>query len=472
MLRFKDFPVGIKASIAFFFSRVITSGIAYITTPIYTRLLTPEEVGQTSIFLTWLQIFGIIAMFSLSYGVFNNGMIDYPEKRDEYSFSMLIFSNVITLCFTGILLCVYPFCKGIFRMGLPLIFLMCVLFLFQPAYSFWTARQRYELKYKYVVMWTILTAVISPLVSVLCIIILDENKLYARIFGAEIPLLIIYVGFYIYLTIKSKCKINTSYWKTAFLFNLPLIPHYLSSYLLGSMDKLMISWLINDEATAYYSVAYSVAMVATIVWTSINSSLIPFTYECCKKKDYSAVSRVTLSVLVVFTMLCIVMIMLAPELVAIMATSDYMEAIYAIPPIVGGVFFQMQYYIYANVLYYYKKPKYVMYASVTATLLNVILNGIFIPKYGYIAAGYTTLVCYLAQAGMDYFAFKKIVKESVYNMKAIGAMALGVTIVAVFSNFLYEWIVVRYCIIFLLMVLGFVFRKRIIKLFFDLKRRN
>ena len=104
-------PTGVKASFAFFFASVITSGISYIVTPIYTRILEKEVFGQVSVFLTWLEIFGILAMFCLSYGVFNNGMIDHPDKRDEYSFSMLMLSNVITLCFSGILLGLYPFIR-------------------------------------------------------------------------------------------------------------------------------------------------------------------------------------------------------------------------------------------------------------------------------------------------------------------------------------------------------------------------
>lgn len=36
-----------------------------------------------------------------------------------------------------------------------------------------------------------------------------------------------------------------------------------------------------------------------------------------------------------------------------------------------------------------------MFVSVLGAILNVFLNYILIPKFGYIAAGYTTLVCYI-----------------------------------------------------------------------------
>ena len=94
---------------------------------------------------------------------------------------------------------------------------------------------------------------------------------------------------------------------------------------------------LSTILTAYYSVAYSVAAIATIVWTAINSSLIPYTYEKCKEKDYKSIQRVTSPIIAVFAVACLFVIMLAPEVVAIMATPEYKEAIYVIPN-VGGVF--------------------------------------------------------------------------------------------------------------------------------------
>ena len=180
----KEMPAGAKASIAFFFASLITSGIAYIVTPIYTRILTPEVYGQTTIFLTWVQIFGIIAMFCLSYGVFNNGMIDYSDNRDEYSFSMLILSNIITALFSLIILLLYPLIKDALGIDFALLVLICVLFVFQPAYNFLTERERYELRYKYIVICTIISAFASPIVAIICIILFKDDQLYDRLFGA------------------------------------------------------------------------------------------------------------------------------------------------------------------------------------------------------------------------------------------------------------------------------------------------
>ncbi len=465
MSSIKKLSPGVKSSVGFFVASVFTTGISYIMTPIYTRLLTTVEYGKTSIFLTWLQIFGIIAMFCFQAGVFNNGMLDYKEKRDEYAFSLLILSNIITLCFSGILFCLYPIIKQFIGLDWPFVILMVVIFLTQPAYNFWISKQRYELKYKGPLLFSVVTGTLSPLTAVVCILLTkEESKLYSRIFGAEIALIVFYIAFYIFWIVKNKGKIVTKYWKFAFLFNLPLIPHYLSIYLLGSSDKLMISYLVSDTATAYYSVAHAVALVATILWGAINGSLVPFTYEKCGQEDFKSISRVTSSLLFVFFGGCILVIMLAPEAVRIMATKDYMESIYVIPPIVGGVFFQVQYYLYANILYFYKKSKYVMFGSVIAILLNLILNYFCIRKWGYIAAGYTTIACYTIQATIDYIAMRIVAGRSIYNMKLILLLSGAIILVSLISANIYDYPNSRYAIVIFLVALGFVFRDKILSI--------
>lgn len=455
----KILSLGAKASIAYLIANVVNKSLSYITTPIFTRMMTPEEYGQVSVFITWMSIIGIVSMYCLCYGVFNNGMMDYSEDRDRFTFSLLILSNVITIICGVFMIVFQKQISNLLGISLPLILLMIGVFLTQPAYGFWSARQRYEYKYKNSSVLSVVSAIISPFAAILFIYLFPQNKVLSRIFAGESVLLIIYIVLYIYIAIKAKGKIQLSYWKYALIFNAPLIPHYLSTYLLNGADKIMIAELVSDSSAAFYNVAYSVAAVVTILWTSVNASLIPFTYERCKKKDYRAISNVTQPLVTVFAVACVFVIMLAPEVVSIMATREYLEAIYVIPPIVGGVFFQTQYYIYSTVVYYHKKAYFVMIASVTATVLNVVLNYIFIPLFGYFAAGYTTLFCYIVQAFIDYIAMRKIVGQSIYNMKYMTALSAMIVIISLGSNALYKYPIIRYFIMALMIILAVIFRK-------------
>ena len=465
-------PKEAKASVAFFGGSIISSALAYITTPIYTRLLTADEYGQTAVWFTWYSLLGIIAMFSLSSGVFNNGMSDYPDRRDEYSLSMLGLSSLITLLFSLIFLGSYPWTKELLEMDFPLAVLMCVVFLFQPAYNYWMVRQRYEFKYKYPLLWTSVLAILPPLVSVICILYFPEHRLYSRIFGAEITLVVFYALFVVFLVKKGGKKINTKYWKSAFLFNLPLIPHYLSILALGGSDRIMISKMVGDAEAAYYSVAFSIAIAVSIVWSAINSSLVPYTYEHCKQRDFTPVAKLTSLLLAVFAYFTLFASLIAPEMIRIMATPEYMEAIYVIPPIIIGVFFQVHYFIYANLVYYYKKPRYVMYASVTAATLNIILNYLFIPLYGYVAAAYTNMLAYVIQAVIDFFAMRKAVGFNIYNIKFIIGLSSVVIVSSLVVMSLYPLTLIRYLLIIVLTLLFFIYKNKLKQYFVALNFKN
>lgn len=198
-----------------------------------------------------------------------------------------------------------------------------------------------------------------------------------------------------------------------------------------------------------------------VLWNAVNASLIPYTYEHCKNGDFASVAKVTYPILYLFAAITFFATLLAPEIISILATREYTDAIYCIPPIMVGVFFQVLYYIFANVVFFFKRPKYVMVASVTATALNIILNSIFIPRYGYLAAGYTSLLCYFIQAMIDYFALRLVLKKNLYSTKILVSVSIVVIILGGISIILYDNCLIRYITILLLCVILFVKRNQL-----------
>ena len=75
----------------------------------------------------------------------------------------------------------------------------------------------------------------------------------------------------------------------------------------------------------------------------------------------------------------------------ILASSKYQEAVYVVPPIASSIFFIFMYSIYANIEFYFDANKFTAMISMVGAVLNLILNFICIPLFGYIAASYTSL---------------------------------------------------------------------------------
>lgn len=461
---FINLSVQTRASIVYLFTSIVQRGLTFILNPIFTRLMPSNEFGKVSVYNSYSNMIGVIAMFCLSAGAFDIGMVEYKNDRNSLSFSFLTLSNIITM-FTGfVTLFLYPCIGSYIGLSISLLVAMFIEFLFKPAFTFWTRRERFEYHYKMPAIITVLGSILSSVFSVVCVLNYKSNRVEARIYGTLIPFLIIYIFFWFYLGYKAKYKINFSYWKFAFCFNLPLIPHYLASYVLSGSDRLMINSMIGSSQAAYYSLACSVSAIMLVLWEAINSSLVPFILEGYEKKEYRRVSEKVSVVLILFSLICVLVIFVAPEVIKIMGTDEYYEAIYVMPPVITAVFFQALYNLFTNILYYRKKPSYVMYASIFSAILNIALNYKCIKLFGYIAAGYTTVFCFVLQATIDYFISKRVMGFSIYSSKFLVVLSSLLLLIMIISNFFYAFTFVRYIIVFIVFVLIMTKRDAIFKL--------
>ena len=94
-----------------------------------------------------------------------------------------------------------------------------------------------------------------------------------------------------------------------------------------------------------------------------------------------------------------------------------------------------------------------MVASLTAATFNVCLNYVCIQRFGYIAAGYTTLISNGILTVMHYWTMRKVEKESIYDIKFIVNVVGIVTFCCLFCNLLYAMASsVRYFMVIIVLI--------------------
>lgn len=145
----------------------------------------------------------------------------------------------------------------------------------------------------------------------------------------------------------------------------------------------------------------------------------------------------------------------APEGLLILGGGDYMKVKNLIPILVIGVFLSSFYVIFSNVELIFEKSKYVFPITVIGASVNIILNFLLIPKYGYEVAAYTTVIGYLIIAISHYFVSRRIVKEQLFNMKIICLLCLVLVIAAIVTMITYGMSSIYRYIIFV--ALGVIF---------------
>ncbi len=448
--KIKNLPIPVKASIAFTVCSILQRSLSVITVPIFTRLLTTEQYGVQSVYTSWYAIIQIFATLNLSLGVFNNGMVKYENDRNRFQSSMLGLSTTVTLVLAIVYLLGMKFWDSLIKLDRIFMLLMFTELLSVPAFQFWSARQRFAYKYKLLVLVTLAMSVSSPVAGIMAVLS-TEYKAEARVISYVLVQVVVGLIFYVLTMKRNGHYYVKKYWKFALAFNIPLIPHYLSGVILNQADRIMINNMVGTGQAAIYSIAYNLAYVVSLITTSINNSFVPYTYQRMKMRDYESIRKNSCAISLLVAAAIVVVIAFGPELIAILATKDYYDAIWIIPPVAVSVFIMFMYSMFVTIEFYFEKNKFIMVASCIGAVLNIVLNYIFINKCGYIAAGYTTLACYIVFMAAHYCLYRKIIKSenitNIYNIKFFLGIVFVVMLIMFSMLLLYKHIIVRYIFI-------------------------
>lgn len=466
--KYSSINIAVKAGLWFTICNLLQKGITMISMPIFTRILTTEQYGVVTLYQSWYSIISIIVTLNLAGSLINNGMVKYEDRRSEFISSMQGLSTCVTIVFFIIYLVSMNFWNNLFHLSTVFMLTMFIQLLFEPAYLFWAQRQRYEYRYKSLVAVTLALSVTSPILGLIAVISTDY-KAEARVISFALVQICIGIIFYILQAIKGKKFFEKEFWLFAIKFNLPLIPHYLSQIILGQSDRIMIERLCGTDSAAIYGVAYNLATVMTLFINAINSSFVPTMYENMKNRNYVQIRKSADLICAFMTVVICFFMLLGPEAISIFATSEYKTAVWIFPPVAASIFFTYIYTLFINVEFYYEKTHYVMSVSIIGAILNLVLNYIFIPKYGFVAAGYTTVFCY-ALFALGHFVLHKIIlkkqgiTEQVFKSKRILIYSIIVLAFVAVSNVLYKFTLARYILIAVAVLVTLVNYKKVISL--------
>lgn len=471
---YKNLNIAVKASIWFTVCSILQKGISVITLPIFTRLMSTEQYGQYSIYLSWYNIIVIFVTLNIQSEIANKGFIEHFDKKNEYLSNQILLAIILFFVWLNIYLISKPILNKLMGVTLPLMLAIMIEILGNAIITLWTVRKRFDYEYKKIVLCTLLISILNPIISAIAVII-STNKAEARMFsGAIIPALFgLFLALYYTFSIK---RVNIQWWKSTIISAIPLIPHYLSLVVLSQADRLMIDHFLGPSEAGLYSVAYSTGLIMTIVNGSINSSFVPWEYERLKLHESNSIRQTANTLMLIVVFVNASLIIVAPECIKILAAPQYLEAVWCVVPLAISVYFYFVYTLFVNVEIYYGANHFVAIASVVAALLNIILNYIFIPMYGYIASAYTTLSSYFFTMILHYIFMQAVLKKNeikihIYDIKYIVLISIGLAFSAMFGMLLYPHPLVRWIIISFGLIIILIKKHSLISILRKIKKR-
>ena len=250
----------LKSGVWYTAANFITKSIGFITTPIFTRLLSHTDYGLYSNYTSWLHTFTVFATLNLG-ASFISARYDHEKDFDGYISSTLVLSSIVTLIWACLINLFPGFFSRFTGVEIQYINIMLIYLLLFAAVDMFQTRERYFYGYKLSVATSLFIAISTALLSVFLVVNM-ENKLFGRIAGSAIPTILVGVFLYVVLIKRGK-KVDIKYWKYALPICIPYLPHVLSLSLLNSMDKMMITKICGAEENALYSVAYSCGAIIT-----------------------------------------------------------------------------------------------------------------------------------------------------------------------------------------------------------------
>ena len=434
-----------------------------LTTPIFTRLLSSDEYGQYNQFNSWLGILTIIVSLNLSMGVYTQGIVKFEERRNILSSSLQGLNIFLISVWCLIYLLFRETINGLLLLTTPQVLCIFVLVWTESVFRFWSSEKRVTYDYRPIVIVTLLASVGNPLLGI-WLIRHSQDKVLARILGIVISEMLCYSWCFISQVHRGKQLFSKEFWKYAVLFNLPLIPHYLSQTLLNNSDRIMIGRMVGDSESGIYSLAYSLALIMTLFSQALSQAFNPWFYQKLKNKDIKEIDTISYLSFGLIGTMNLALIVFAPEIVAIFGPPEYRSAVYCIPPVAMGTVFLFSFEVFGKFAFYYEKTKSIMYASIGAAALNIILNYFGIKLFGYIAAAYTTLICYITFSVFHYALMKRVCRESMSIESPLKApILLKMSAVFLAIGFLmlatYDYPVIRYSIIAVVLIATLVKRK-------------
>ncbi len=467
----------VKSSIWYTIANVSIRAVAIITTPIYTGMLTTADYGRANTFNSWIDVFNVFACLCVVYSI-GRAKLDFPDRFDEYMSSLQGLSSSF-----GFILLVLAFIfreslSGWIHYEVPLAVGLFAYLCIAPSVEYMMQKCRYEYRYKENILISVITCVGQVALSILLMLLFNDRRYIGKILGVMLPTAIMGIVFYIRFIVKGKVFYNREYWTYALKIGLPMIPHALALILLAQMDRIMIKGICGDGDAGLYIFGYSFATLLMIFTNAIGQAYLPWFNETLFDGERDRIRQIQKKLVLLGCFLSFGFIAVSPEALMILSISNnsYWIAKYVVPPIVLGTLAQYFYTNYVNVEIFCKKTSIIAMGSCLAALINYILNYAFIPRFGYIAAAYTTFASYIVLMLMHYIMVRFVLKEQVYDDLYMFAAMLVMTLIGITYLLLYGdgigMIMLRYTVTILTVVIFAIAKRRdIITLINYVKKR-
>ncbi len=443
------------SAIFYTFGVILAQGTSLITSLILGRLMSTEQFGLLSVYVVWVNIFGIIAGLQ-AFGSMNNAKLDFgPDKLDAYTSSTFGLGLLSMAGMVGIFFLLQDFLVASMHFS----FFVIMLFLLQGFFSFTT--QHVAAKYRVLnqpgkfVFWTASVWIIRLVVSIVLVLQFTDNKYLGDVYGSTIAYAVIGVAAVIVIFIRGKQFYNAKWWKYCLAICLPYVFSGLANYVLLQSNRLMLQGMSTATETGLYGYVSIIATAISGIWIAFNNAWSVWYFDKTHAGEKEAIVHLYKKYCMFVTLVSIAFTLVCPDIVRILGGQQYMGGVNMVPLISAGCYFLFLYSFPMAYEAYKQKTAYIAICTVSAAVLNICINLFLIPAYGGMGASAATLISYLALFVFHYIVARFVIRgfEISFVQLLIPALYLLASVAATYL--LMDFWPARWAVGVLMLVLSF-----------------
>ncbi len=242
----------------------------------------------------------------------------------------------------------------------------------------------------------------------------------ANVIASGVTLLLL-ISFYF----KLNYSFSTTLWKKMLRYAFPVLVAGVAFSINETFDRILLERLLPEnlskDVIGTYSACYKLALFMMLFATAYRLGVEPFFFNNAKDTDAKTNYAKILEFFVIFGALILLSVVVFVDVLKLILIPNeaYWEAMTVVPILLLAYLFLG---IYHNLSVWYKitdRTKFGAYISIFGALITLLINIIFIPKFGYMASATATLFAYATMAVTSYTLGKKHYAIP-YNLKKIG----------------------------------------------------
>ncbi len=397
-----------------------TRSLAFISIPIYTRLLSTEDYGIVSIFMGVSGLLVSVIAFSADRSVsryFFDQKSELDFKRFVGTSSLLavaffIFNSLLLVYFAADFGEMVGLDKNVVYLFIPFSMISIVGLTFEQIYGPLK-------KSKEIASYSMINVFLGFALSVTFLLFIKTDKFYGQILG-QIAAGFIMLFFWIRLIRPYFVwSFDKSYIKYIFTFSVPLIPYALSGVIIEQFGKIAVGSSQGMSEAGFYNLALSVSSIVNIAVVVTHQAWNPYYFEYMNSKNYAQLDDDFIKIFKITILVAFGVASFGKELGLLLAKEEFSGALYLIPIFTIGYIFSQLSFAYVRNFGYTRKTQYMTLTILTSGISNVVLNVFFIKLFGQLGAAISFVISYVIMTVLAWFINTYLVKLHATPLKRL-----------------------------------------------------